>query len=64
VCFRFDGNSDIGTFYVRDVLIMVLCSETSGTLVDGINVSDEAVFLQSSEHNLLLCAFLIYCCSF
>ena len=38
-----DGSSDIYT-YVRDVLIMVLCSQTSGSLVDGINVSDEALF--------------------
>jgi hypothetical protein len=37
-----DGSSDISTFYVGDVLIMVLCSETSGSFLDGINVSDEA----------------------
>jgi hypothetical protein len=40
----FDGSSDISTFYVRSILIMVLCSETSGSLVDGINVSDEVFF--------------------
>lgn len=46
------GSSDIGTFYVRDVLIMVLCSETSGSLVDGINISDEA-FFPSSGHRVI-----------
>jgi len=51
-----DGSSDISTFYVRDVLIMVLCSETSGSLVDTINVSDEA-FFPSSGHRVIL----IYC---
>lgn len=51
-----DGSSDISTFYVRNVLIMVLCSETSGSLLDGINVSDEA-FFPSSWHRVIL----IYC---
>jgi len=50
------GIPDIGTFYVRDVLIMVLCSETSDSLVDGINISDEA-FFPSSGHRVIL----IYC---
>lgn len=51
-----DGSSEISTFYVRNVLIMVLCSETSGSLVDGINVSDEAffsIFRAYSNFNLL-----------
>jgi hypothetical protein len=51
-----DGSSDIGTFYVWNVLIVVLCSETSGSLVDGINVSDEvffSIFRAESNFNLL-----------
>lgn len=50
------GRSDISTFYVRGVLVVVLCCETSGSLVDGINVSAEALF-PSSGHRVIL----IYC---
>jgi hypothetical protein len=36
-----DVRSDIRTFNIRDVLIMVLCIETSGSLLDSSYVSDE-----------------------